>query len=87
MLLIRSQLRLQPPDLARRFGRGRRASRLRMRPSTYTRSRGVYFWVDLDIWLCYIHLPYRSEVGQRWLIQDGAVIDEAPNTDVFLVTI
>lgn len=35
-----------------------------------------------------VKAPGRSlEVGQRWLIQDGAVIDEAPNTEVFLVTI
>lgn len=35
-----------------------------------------------------VNAPGRSlEIGQRWLIQDGAVIDEAPNTEVFLVTI
>lgn len=35
-----------------------------------------------------VKAPGRSlEVGQRWLIQDGVVIDEAPNTEVFLVTI
>lgn len=35
-----------------------------------------------------VKAPGRSlEVGQRWLIQAGAVIDEAPNTEVFLVTI
>lgn len=27
------------------------------------------------------------QIGQRWLIRDGAVIEEAPNTEVFLVTI
>jgi len=35
-----------------------------------------------------VKAPGRSlEVGQRWQIQDGVVIDEAPNTEVFLVTI
>ena len=35
-----------------------------------------------------VKAPGRSlEIGQRWLIQDGVVIEEAPNTEVFLVTI
>ena len=35
-----------------------------------------------------IKAPGRSLViGQRWLIQDGVVIEEAPNTEVFLVTL
>ena len=35
-----------------------------------------------------IKAPGRSlEIGQRWLTQDGVVIEEAPNTEVFLATI
>lgn len=35
-----------------------------------------------------VKAPGRSlEIGQRWLVQDGSVIEEAPNTEVFLVTI
>lgn len=35
-----------------------------------------------------VKAPGRSlEIGQRWLIQDGAVIDEAPSSEVYLVEV
>lgn len=35
-----------------------------------------------------VKAPGRSlEIGQRWLIQDGSVVEEAPNTTVYAVTI
>jgi len=35
-----------------------------------------------------VKAPGRSlEIGQRWLIQDGVVVEEAPNTEVVLATI
>lgn len=35
-----------------------------------------------------VKAPGRSlEIGQRWIIQDGAVIDEAPSSEVYLVEV